>query len=70
VDPVGEWRIPVLLRGMLWMMLVLASMMLTIRTVCGFSFFADEEAELDDCRSFPVSQCAFMLSMDSDPQPS
>jgi len=33
------------------MMLVLASMMLTIRTVCGFSFFAEEEAERDDCRS-------------------
>jgi len=52
------------------MMLVLASVMLTIRTVCGFSFFAEEEVEPDDCRSFPGMRCMFMLSKDSDPRPS
>ena len=31
----------------------LASVMLSVRTACGFSFFADEEAEPGDCRSIP-----------------
>jgi len=37
----------------------LASVMLTVRTACGFSFFAEEEAEPGDCRSIPDMRCIF-----------
>ena len=46
-------------RGLLWKRLVLASVMLPVSTVSGFFSFSDDKAEPGDCRSFPISQCAF-----------